>query len=490
MVGMVFQNPENQIVASTVEEDVAFGLENNNLTTQEINQRVSDQLVLSGLTQEAKRPPHFLSGGQIQKLALAGVLARQPRIILFDEPTSMLDPATREDFLRRLRNLQNQGKTIIFSTHHMEEVVIADQVVVLHEGQVCLKGSPFEVFERVQYLHEMGLEIPSSFYLAQQLRALGLDVPVGILTASQLINSLPEFDQKLPVPRELTEKKKDREIINVDNVHYTYLAGTPLAQPALKGVNLSVSEQHIHGMTGTNGSGKSTLLQHLNGILRPEKGHIQVAHIKIEDPNTPLHDIVRKVGMVFQNPESQFFEVYVGDEIAYGPKQFKMNDIRNRVQQAMTLVELDFNTFKDRRLETLSGGEKRKVALASTLVLNQDILLFDEPTAGMDPRSCDVFLNLFSTLQKEGKTIVIATHQLDDLAQIAQSLSIMKDGQVLRTAAQKELLFDTQAISQGGLLLPIAVRISKKLIEQGWPIDGLGTTTPARLLQAIRKVVA
>jgi energy-coupling factor transport system ATP-binding protein len=489
-VGMVFQNPENQIVASTVEEDIAFGLENKNLPTGEIRQRVNEQLQISGLANVAQRPPHLLSGGQIQKLALAGVLARQPRIILFDEPTSMLDPATREDFLRSLCRLRDQGITIIYVTHYMEEAAYADRVIVLHEGMVGFEGSPTDVFSQSKIFDRMGIEAPPALYIAEQFRSIGIDIPADILTSKDLLDAIPKFkNRKFNLIEPPLFKITGQEIILSDNVHYTYLSGTPLAQPALNGVNISVREHHIHGIAGVNGSGKSTLLQHFIGILRPEKGHLRIADMTLEDSDTALRDVIRKVGMVFQNPETQFFEVFVGDEIAYGPKQFHMDNIRERVQRAMIQVGLDFTAFKDRRLETLSGGEKRKVALASTLALDQDILCFDEPTAGMDPHSRREFLKLFNKLNHAGKTIIIATHQLDDLAEISEALSIMKDGQIIQTDVQQKVFFDPLFISQAGLTPPLTVRVTQKLIEEGWQIMGLGTTTPDHLLKVLRKVV-
>jgi len=488
LVGMVFQNPADQIVASTVEEDVAFGLENANLPSREIQSRVSAQLSTAGLSEEAQRPPHLLSAGQIQKLALVGVLARQPKVILFDEPTSMLDPVARETFLERICQLHRQGMTIIYVTHHMEEAVFADEVVVLEAGKAILSGSPVEIFSHSAKLHEVGLEIPETITLANHFRSLGWEIPKNTVAPDDLIASLPpnsSKDRKTSVKRPI--KIADDEVITLRDVHYTYLAGTPLAKTALHGANLDVTANRIHGIAGTNGSGKSTLLQHVNGILRPAQGTVHVGSFQLEDPDTPLRTVVQKVGLVFQNPETQFFEVFVGDEIAYGPRQFELENLRERVRNAMTLVGLDFDAFKDRRLETLSGGEKRKVALASTLVLNQDILLFDEPTAGMAPRAREDLLALFGRLSEEGKTILIASHRLDELTRVAQDVSIMHSGRVTQSGPRQQVLFDQKMMTEVGLAPPLTVKVSLKLMENGWPIESQDTSTPARLLEAIQE---
>ena len=490
LVGMVFQNPADQIVSSTVEEDVAFGLENLNMPTAEIKQTVHDQLIQAGLQNEAARPPHLLSGGQIQKLALAGVLARKPHIILFDEPTSMLDPATRETFMDRICDLNKQGLTIVYVTHHMEEAVHADKIVVLEQGKVIFEDSPSKIFANQDKLREVGLEIPQAVSLANNFRRLGWDIPENVLLVEHLIEAIPAYpgEKDLSAPSQINHKPEGH-IINAQEVQYTYLAGTPLSKKALTGVDFKATEQCVHGLAGTNGSGKSTFLQHLNGILRPDKGSLRVGAYALEDPETSLREVIKQVGLVFQNPETQFFEVFVGDEIAYGAKQFKMDNLRERVRHAMSMVGLDFDAFKDRRLETLSGGEKRKVALASTLILDQDILLFDEPTAGMDPRARDELLSLFEQLNSEGKTIIIASHRLEELALVTEDLSIMQNGKVIKTGSSPLVLSDIESIHKGGLLPPHTVVVADQMIDRGWPIDKTRALTPEQLLNQIEELV-
>ena len=490
-VGLLFQNPADQIVASTVAEDVAFGLENANLPTGEIQSRVKAELEAMGMAQEASHPPHLLSGGQIQRVALAGILARSPKILLLDEPTSMLDPVARDAFLSQVVELHRQGMTVIFITHHMEEAVLADRLVVLRQGKVISTGTPEEIFSKYNQLHEIGLQMPESLSLSQRLNFLSWDLPSPILKPDVLLANLPVFQQeqakRIPRP-DLSVTSQSQALIQLQDVHYTYLAGSPLAKPALTGASLSLDAQHVLGLAGTNGSGKSTLLQHVNGILRPHEGTVRVGDLQVSDPNTSLKTVVRQVGLVFQSPETQFFEVFVGDEIAYGPRQFGLQDLRGRVRNAMALVGLDFETFKDRRLTTLSGGEKRKVALASTLVLDQDILLFDEPTAGMDPNAREDLLALFLKLNQSGKTLIIASHRLDELARVAGDVAFMQAGQVTQNGSRKSLLMDQKAIKGAGLAPPLAGQVTQVLIEKGWPLTGLDTTTPERLITALQEV--
>jgi energy-coupling factor transport system ATP-binding protein len=488
LVGMVFQNPSDQIVASTIEEDVAFGLENLNIPTSEIRARVSHHLKSVGLYDDANRPPHLLSGGEMQRLALAGVLARQPNVILFDEPTSMLDPRTRHALMQQIRDLHKKGMTIVYVTHHMEEAVYADRVIILHQGKLKANGKPADVFKNQQLLYETGLEIPDVVRLANLFRSLGWQVPDDVLTPDDLVTLIPQYDGKQKTKTSENGIGAGQIIIDVNDVHYTYLSDTPFAKSALQSASVEFNGQQIHGLAGTNGSGKSTLLQHLNGILRPSLGEILVDGLRVHLPETRLVDVIKKVGLVFQNPESQFFEVFVGDEIAYGPKQFQMEGIRDRVRDAMEMVGLDFENFKDRRLETLSGGEKRKVALASTLVLDQKILLFDEPTAGMDPQAREDLLKLFISLNQQGKTLIIATHRLEELAQISNSLSLMQSGKILTSGKSEEIFSEIDHIRKSGLIEPLAVQISEKLQEKGWPIEIQNNITTDQLIHSLQEL--
>lgn len=488
MVGMVFQNPADQIVASTVEEDIAFGLENINLPTAEIQTRVKAQLTSAGLLDEASRPPHLLSGGQIQMVALAGVLARCPRVILLDEPTSMLDPLTRQSFLQRLFELRNTGMTIVYVTHHMEETLDADQVVVMQTGKIAFTGSPEEVFYGDRKLYEIGLDKPEVVKFTEKFLTFGWALPTAILSSQSLLRALPFYSGSGVIDQQnktTTPPLEAKSLINVENLHYTYLSDSPLAHQALNGANFKVYAGSIHAVAGANGSGKSTLLQHINGILRPTLGQVRVGNMHLENPQTSLRDVVRKVGIVFQNPEAQFFEEFVGDEIAYGPKQLDLGDLRARVQIAMEMVGLEFETFKDRRLMTLSGGEKRKVALASTLVLDQDIVMFDEPTAGMDPLARDDLLALFKTLRRNGKTIIIASHRMDELAEVADQLSLMQSGLVSHTGPFGDLITNASAIKAAGLSPPFSVAIAQALIAKNWPIVAEQNFMLAQLLSSI-----
>jgi energy-coupling factor transport system ATP-binding protein len=242
-----------------------------------------------------------------------------------------------------------------------------------------------------------------------------------------------------------------------------------------------------HGIVGATGSGKSTLLQHLNALYRPQSGSIQVGPYNFSDPKLDVKALRRFAGLVFQNPEIYFFEQYVGDEIAYGPKQlYGREGLRERVRNAMTLVGLDFEFFKDRITHTLSGGEKRKVALAATLAIQPRLLILDEPTAGLDPISRH---NLHVTLKKfqaSGIDMILSSHSMGDITQLTRNMTIMSEGRSLRTGNTAVLFNDAELIASASLGQPTVVRLSSAFREKGWPVP-VSTVTNTQLLKTLYK---
>ncbi len=474
MVGMVFQSPEDQIIATTVEEDVAFGPENLGIAPEEIRERVNIALRNTGMSGFRLRPPHQLSAGQVQRLALAGILAMRPRCIIFDEPTAMLDPVGRKDVQVLLSQLHKEGITVLYITHFMEEAVLAERVVVLYQGQITLDGSPSQVFNDAVALNKAGLERPPAAVLADGLRAHIPQLAENILTPDELTQSL----MACPVPsgRILEQSPvKDEQhtpLIEAHDLGYIYLKGTPFAERALNGANLQVDEQCSHGLIGATGSGKSTLLQHLNGLIRPQEGTVRVGPYHLNDLKIELKTVCQLVGMSFQIPETQFFEQYVGDEIAFGPRQMgiKGESLVQQVRQAMEMVGLDFAGFKDRLLFTLSGGEKRKVALASVLALHPRILALDEPLAGLDPLSRRDLLENLSEWQASGVTMVVSSHYMEDLVELVRAVTVLKNGKNVISGSLAEVFSQLEGLGEAGLEAPLVTRVAARLRKSGWAL--------------------
>jgi energy-coupling factor transport system ATP-binding protein len=257
----------------------------------------------------------------------------------------------------------------------------------------------------------------------------------------------------------------------VNDVSHTYMQGTPFETMALRGVTFDIPQGSIHGLIGATGSGKSTLLQHLNGLYRPQSGTLRVAGLDLNDPSLQLSTICRKVGLAFQNPENQFFNTYVGDEIAYAARQLDLpGRLARRVKTIMERVGLDFKQFKDRPLATLSGGERRKVSLASILVMEPEVLVLDEPTAGLDPQVRKELLKSIRSWRTKDRTILLSSQNMEDIAEVADSVTVLRDGKVVLHGNVAEVFSRAAELHNAGLQVPTVAKVSAWLREKGWPI--------------------
>ncbi len=470
-VGMVFQNPEDQIVATLIEEDTAFGPENLAVPPAEIRARVAAALhtvKMSGFTTQL---PHLLSAGQKQRVALAGVLAMQPECVIFDESTAMLDPRGRLDVMAEMQELHERGITVLFITHFMEEAAKAQRVIVLNEGTLVFDGTPKALFADLALLKECGLEQPSTLLLLNEIR--GLNPQLADLSADfeQVLQRVPQYTgPRLPVPQASDAPGGDT-LIEVAGLNHTYLKDTPLAHQALFDVALEVKSGLAHGFCGATGCGKSTLLQHFNGLYRPQSGRLRIGPYTLSDPDVDIRAVRRYAGLVFQNPEIYFFEQYVGDEIAFGPKNlYGREGLAKRVEEAMELVGLDFGKFKDRVTYTLSGGEKRKVALAATMALQPGLLILDEPTAGLDPASRRNLHGILRNSQLSGIELILSSHSMGDITELTQNLTLMARGRALRTGNTADLFNDAALIQEASLGQPSVVRLAGAMRARGWPV--------------------
>jgi energy-coupling factor transporter ATPase len=470
-IGMVFQNPEDQIVATLIEEDTAFGPENLALPPAEIRKRVQSALATVKMDGMMDRPPHLLSAGQKQRVALAGVLAMQPECVIFDESTAMLDPRGRLDVLAEMESLHEQGITVLFITHFMEEAARADRVLVLNSGNLVFDGAPPELFADQSLLTDCGLEQPSTILLLNRIRGLNPQLANLPSDFDQALQEIPIYEGSFSLQERIVPPPESDTLIAVENLDHYYLRNTPLEQQALFNINLEVKSGLAHGFCGATGSGKSTLLQHLNGLYRPQTGEVRIGSFRLSDPEVDIKAVRRFAGLVFQNPEIYFFEQYVGDEIAYGPKMlYGRQGLAKRVRDAMELVGLDFETFKDRVTYTLSGGEKRKVALASVLALQPRLLILDEPTAGLDPASRRNVHGILRDSQSRGSELILSSHSMGDITELTQNLTILSNGRSLRTGNTAELFNDAELINEASLGQPSVVRLAVRMRERGWAI--------------------
>lgn len=493
--GMVFQNPDNQIIGTVVEEDVGFGPENMGIPTEDIWKRVDESLEKVGMVAYRHHSPNKLSGGQKQRVAIAGVMAMRPKCIVLDEPTAMLDPNGRKEVLQAVRELnKEEGVTVILITHYMEEVIFADHVLVMDQGRVVMQGTPREIFSQVDRLKELRLDVPQVTLLAHELGKAGVDIPEGILTIEELTalpwmkervtlepgRSWSRTDKEDSVPlSEIKETEPEKTGVNnkksikLEEVTYTYSPGTVYEVHALDHVNLEISQGEFVGVIGHTGSGKSTLIQHLNGLIKPTSGSVLYEGQDIWSEGYPLRELRFHVGLVFQYPEHQLFETDVLTDVCFGPKNEGLTpeECKIRATEALEHVGMSEEFYEKSPFE-LSGGQKRRVAIAGVLAMNPDVLVLDEPTAGLDPRGRDEILSQIAYLHKtRGITVVLVSHSMEDIAKYVERLIVMNEGKKAYDGTPKEVFSHYKQLEEMGLAAPQMSYIMHALQGQGMDVD-------------------
>jgi len=482
--GMVFQNPDNQLVATIVEEDIAFGPENLGVPPLEIRERVDSCLKAVDMEEFKRSAPNLLSGGQKQRIAIAGVLAMKPRCIVLDEATAMLDPIGRREVMNIIRRLnKEEGITVVHITHYMEEAVLADRVIVMSGGKAVMDNTPKHVFKNVEFLKENGLDVPQVTELSNMLRKSGANLADDIISLSEMADALEalrktsEFEAE-----EAAISQFDRDIekpldvpsyIEIEGLSHIYSPGTVFEKAAVENINLNIKKGEFFGIIGHTGSGKSTLIQHLNALMKPTSGHILIDGEDINADKTRLKAIRQKVGLIFQYPENQLFEATVFEDVAFGPKNIGLDEheIERRVKNALELVGLSEEYYKKSPFE-LSGGQKRRVAIAGVLAMEPEILVMDEPTAGLDPRGRDeIFGQIKNLHSKMGNTVIIVSHSMEDIARLTDRLAVIAKGEIRFLGTPKEVFKNIEELESIGLAAPQISYLIRMLRERGFNIS-------------------
>ena len=541
-VGMVFQNPDNQIIASVVEEDVGFGPENIGLPTDEIWQRVNN--ALSAVHMEAYRlkSPNHLSGGQKQRVAIAGTLAMEPKTIVLDEPTAMLDPSGRKEVLESVLELKRKkGISIILITHYMEEAVDADRILLMDSGKLVMDGSPREVFQNVERLKEYRMDVPLITELAHKLQKNGFPIEKTILKKEELEEELFKLKEegfvlqecvtKKDLPgledgssakensdtalvlqeisgkeqeskpekeadiQEEAEEQKDADIkdekpeagdyiVEVNHLSAIFQEGTAMESFALKDLSMKIRRGSLTAVIGHTGSGKSTLVQHLNGLIKAKSGEIFVSfrenpplvksgksflffkgkktviekkgRLSLSEEGFDYRALRFKVGLVFQYPEYQLFEETVLADVMFGP----LNQGKSReeaevlAKNALASLGIGEELYGKSPFE-LSGGQKRKVAIAGVLAMGPELLILDEPTAGLDPAGRDELFEEIAGLRRNyAMTILLVSHSMDDVARYADEVFVLHQGELKLEGTVENVFSKKEELEGMGLGLP------------------------------------
>ena len=445
-LGLVFQNPDDQIVTSVVEDDVAFGPENLGLPQEEIRVRVDRELARVALTDRAKSDPARMSGGQRQRVCIAGALALEPQVLVLDEPAALLDVRGREAIMRVMGRLVAAGTTLVHVTHFMDEALAADRVVVMERGRVALLGTPAEVFceANAKKIDALGLELPFEMRLS---RARTASRPTNCRTADTF------FEKNV----------LESSVCEVMGASYSYGG----EKPALDGVSLGIREGEHLAIVGQTGSGKSTLLRLLCGLEAPDAGSVTVAGTST-NTRRGRREARRHVGYVMQHPERQLFAQTVAEDVAFGPRNLGLSasDVATRVEEALFLVGL--GEKRDASPFELSGGQRRLAAIAGVLAMRPNLLVMDEPMAGLDPRGRDLLRRVLATLLEQGTTIVTVTHSMDDAAR-ADHVVVLDNARVLFDGMPAEVFSPTNAprLRACGLGLPQPLEHALALEAQG-----------------------
>ena len=518
--GMVFQNPDDQLVATLVEDDVAFGPENLGVESAQIAQRVREALKGVGLVGFERHETHALSGGQKQRVALAGVLAMEPRVLILDEASSMLDPRGRKGLMKACRALHARGMTIVMITHFMEEAAEADRVAVFRAGRVAMLGTPEEILTRADELAQLNLDMPASCCLGTALRAKGVPVHAQVREVDMVAEIAQAYADRsgedaaerpsAPDSRVLDNASSATDgtaasepVIEISHLSHSYslsarerrrwhkrsaaegtsnkqaLWGNDPSSPwALRDVSLTVCRGEFLGLAGHTGSGKSTLVQHLNGLIRPQEGSVRALGLDLSNKKDAAA-VKAKVGVVFQYPERQLFAETVAQDVAFGPHNLGLpqDEVDRRVDSSLSRVGLDLSTVGDKNPFELSGGQQRRVAFAGVLAMEPEVLVLDEPMAGLDPAARRDFLELIDRLHRDGLTVVMVSHSMDDLANCCDRIVVMNEGAVFAEGTPAQVFAHADELKSIGLGVPAAQRMALALTEAGVPLRRGGLYT-------------
>lgn len=461
-IGLVLQDPETQIFGRTVDEDTAFGPRNYLVPRDEIKERIKSALNKVRLDGYEKRQTSQLSGGEKQRLAIAGILAMDPSIIILDEPTSELDPIGREEIYSTMVSLQkDQKKTVVAVEHSSQEISEkADSIVVLSDAHVVWQGSPKDFFRELDLVERYGIKPLPVSKVGWELYKKGFiakeEIPLAVDDAYSLVLRLLD-GRKLGFSPAEAPRQERTKLIEVNDVHYQY----DKSKEALKGVSFDIYEGDYVALIGQNGAGKTTLAKHFNSLFKPTSGRILVCgkDTRNEEPNT----LAEQIGYVFQNPDNQIFSTSVYKEMEYGLKALKLSEeeMSKRIHEIAKL--LDIEKVLEEHPFSLGKGERQRVAVASILVLKPKILVVDEPTTGQDWDGIQNMMKLIDELHANGTTIVMITHDMDVVATHANRVIVMAKGSMVADGSVRDVFKQEKALKDAYVARPQIPELSERL---------------------------
>lgn len=457
-IGLVFQDFETQLFSTNVELEVAFLPQNLGLKREEIKERVNTCLALVGLKDFHKRNPVHLSGGEKQRLAIAAILSGYPKLLLLDEPTTDLDPVGKEEIFKLAHLLKNKNQTTLLVEHETENINFADRLILMKNGKFLREGRPEKVMSNIDEVLDCGVRPPFASFLFKELN-LG-EVPLLQDDIYSILKENYEIDhneyQKLIVEEERCKATSDLPLIEIKDLSFSYPGG----KEVLKKINLNIKKGELVAIIGQNGSGKTTLAKHLNRLLLPEKGEVLIKGVPTT--SSKIIDLAKTVGYVFQNPDHQIFANSVYEEVCFGPRNLGVpkDAIQERVKESLSAVHL--SGYEEEDPFSLTRGERQRLAVASVLAQRPEILIFDEPTTGLDYPQTQSMMNLIVELNKKGYTIIIITHSMWVVTEYAKRCVVMKEGEIILDGKTRSVFQEKERLAEAQIFLPPAVSLSDK----------------------------
>lgn len=450
-VGLVFQDYEAQIFSTRVDLEVAFGMENRGISTEMIKKRVPQILELVGLAGLEKRSPWTLSGGQKQRLAIAGILALEPEVMILDEPLTDLDPEGRDEVLGIIKSMKENGKTVLLVEQEIEKADEFCHAMVMKDGLVLLNGETAKVFYGLQEVKDAGVMPHPIVELFKKLKLN--ENPLNIDEAEKILRMRGIKVNPARI-RSMEHKDSKEAIIEFRNVTHVYPGGVE----ALCGIDLKISRGDFLAIVGKNGSGKTTLVKTINRLVEPTDGDVILMGDRVK--GLRRSDIGKRVGYVFQNPDHQIFAESVFEEVCFAPRNFGFSEevVKQRALEAIRTVGLEGYENSDPFM--LTRGEREKVAVASILSATPEIIVLDEPTTGLDWREIKGTMEMLKRLNEAGKTIIIITHNMRVVAEYVKTVLAMRNGRVEYYGSVRNFFSDSGLLSRLSVKPPLITQLS------------------------------
>ncbi|PWT93241.1 MAG: cobalt ABC transporter ATP-binding protein [Acidobacteria bacterium] len=427
-VGMVFQDFEQQLFSTNSLLELSFTLENFGMPQPEMKNRMSELLEKFGIASLGSREPFSLSGGEKQKLAIASVMAYKPEILVLDEPTTDLDPESREFVLQSIPKLKDWIETIVIIDHETDQFLDANRICLLRDGNLQYSGTPSALLTQSNLLESNSMAPLDLIQIQEKIH-----MTPQLLTPADLASRLFNFKmEKIGTPA----RSSGRPALQVEHLTFQY---DEQSGSALDDISFEIFEGEFVGIVGNNGSGKSTLLKHLNGLQLPQSGTVKILNQEVRQ--WARKSLAQKVALVFQNPDHQIFHTTVREEVEFGPKQFGFPEADTKRLVDLAMETMDLIGVSDRDPFQLSKGERQRVAVASILSVNPDILILDEPTTGLDYRQQKYMMELLRNLHQQGKTIIIVTHAIKLVGEYCDHALLLDRGKKVAEAHPRDLFF-------------------------------------------------